>query len=114
MGVVGLTAPEAAGGMGMDEVDLVLLLEEAGRAALPEPIVEHTAVAIPTLRMYGGDRGTSWLERAAAGDALLAVGIGEPYPVYAEQADALLLNHGNEVHLVERGDVTFTPQRSVD
>ena len=45
MGVVGLTAPEAAGGLGMDEVDLVCLLEEAGRAALPEPLAEHTAVA---------------------------------------------------------------------
>jgi alkylation response protein AidB-like acyl-CoA dehydrogenase len=114
MGVVGLTAPDAAGGMGMDEVDLVLLLEEAGRAALPEPLVEHTAVAIPTLRMYGGDLGASWLERAAAGEALLAVGIGEAYPLYAEQADALLLNNGNDVHLVERRDVKLIPQRSVD
>ncbi|MCY3890641.1 MAG: acyl-CoA dehydrogenase family protein, partial [bacterium] len=35
MGVVGMTAPESAGGLGMDETDLVLLLEEAGRAALP-------------------------------------------------------------------------------
>jgi len=34
MGVVGMTAPTSAGGLGMDETDLVLLLEEAGRAAL--------------------------------------------------------------------------------
>ncbi|MDP9405432.1 MAG: acyl-CoA dehydrogenase family protein, partial [Actinomycetota bacterium] len=39
-GFVGLTIPEEHGGLGMDEVDLVLLLEEAGRAALPEPLVE--------------------------------------------------------------------------
>ena len=43
MGVVGLTVPEEHGGLGLDEVDLVLLLEETGRAALPEPIVETTA-----------------------------------------------------------------------
>ena len=40
MGVVGLLAPEAAGGLGLTEVDLVLLLEEAGRAALPEPLAD--------------------------------------------------------------------------
>ena len=34
MGVVGLTAPEQHGGLGLDEVDLVLILEETGRAAL--------------------------------------------------------------------------------
>ena len=31
MGVAALTAPEAMGGLGMNEVDLVLLHEEAGR-----------------------------------------------------------------------------------
>ncbi len=35
MGVIGLTVPEAHGGLGMNELDLVLLLEETGRAALP-------------------------------------------------------------------------------
>ena len=44
MGVVGLTVPETHGGLGLDEVDLVLILEETGRAALPEPLVETTAV----------------------------------------------------------------------
>jgi hypothetical protein len=33
----------------MSEIDLVGLLEATGRAALPEPIVEHAAVAIPLL-----------------------------------------------------------------
>ena len=32
-GVLGLTVPEAHGGLGMDEVDQVLLLEELGRPA---------------------------------------------------------------------------------
>ncbi|MET0150215.1 MAG: acyl-CoA dehydrogenase family protein [Acidimicrobiales bacterium] len=45
MGVVALTVPEADGGLGMTEVDLVLLLEEAGRAALPEPLMESALLA---------------------------------------------------------------------
>src|SRR5205085_2238913 len=49
MGVLGLLAPDGAGGLGLDEVDFVLILEECGRAALPGPLVEHAAIAIPTL-----------------------------------------------------------------
>jgi hypothetical protein len=49
LGVVGLIAPEKHGGLGKDEIDLVLLLEEAGRATLPEPLEQTTAIVIPLL-----------------------------------------------------------------
>jgi len=50
MGVVGILAREAAGGLGLTEVDLVLILEETGRVSLPEPIVETAAVVAPWLQ----------------------------------------------------------------
>jgi alkylation response protein AidB-like acyl-CoA dehydrogenase len=53
MGVLGMLAPAEAGGLGMDEVDLVLCLEETGRAALPGPIVEHALVSVPLLASAG-------------------------------------------------------------
>jgi len=40
MGVLGALASEAHGGLGLTLVDLVLVLEETGYAALPEPIVD--------------------------------------------------------------------------
>ena len=49
LGLVGLTVPEEHGGLGLGEVDLVLILEEAGRVALPEPLLETTAIAVPLL-----------------------------------------------------------------
>ncbi|HVK25354.1 MAG TPA: acyl-CoA dehydrogenase family protein, partial [Actinokineospora sp.] len=49
MGVVGMLAPEADGGLGMSMVDLVLILEETGRFAIPEPIVETAAFGVPLL-----------------------------------------------------------------
>ena len=67
LGVVGLTAPESVGGLGKDETDLVLLLEEAGRAALPEPLAEATAVAAP---MLGGHEQVRAL---VAGEAMATV-----------------------------------------
>ena len=50
MGVFGMLVPEAAGGLGGTDVDLVLLLEELGRAAVPGPVVEPTAVVAPVAR----------------------------------------------------------------
>ena len=49
MGVVGMLVPEAKGGLGLTLVDLVLILEETGRCALPEPIVETAAFGLPFL-----------------------------------------------------------------
>ena len=49
MGVIGMLAPEAEGGLGLTMVDLVLILEETGRHAVPEPIVETAAFGVPLL-----------------------------------------------------------------
>ena len=91
MGVVGMTAPESAGGLGMDETDLVLLLEEAGRAALPEPLLEHTAVGIPTLAEVDAPWAKVWLELAAANLAVLSAGPEDGYTVGAASSDMVLL-----------------------
>lgn len=64
LGVTGLTVPEEHGGLGKDETDLVLILEEAGRAAMPEPLMETTAVAVPQLRELDAEH----LSGIAAGD----------------------------------------------
>ncbi|MGH3578484.1 MAG: acyl-CoA dehydrogenase family protein, partial [Mycobacterium sp.] len=75
VGAVGLTVPEQSGGMGMDLLDLVLVLEESGRAALPEPLAETTAVAVPALTARatgprsGQTRQAEWLARIADGTA---------------------------------------------
>jgi alkylation response protein AidB-like acyl-CoA dehydrogenase len=120
VGVIGMTAPERFGGLGMDELDLALVLEECGKAALPEPLADHTAVAIPLLAELCGDGfGDRWLGAAAAGKARLAVRLGNaPFVAGAAGARLLLLEHpgphGVELHAVETPDVTLVPQTSVD
>ena len=75
MGVVGMLAPEAAGGMGMGALDLHPLLIEAGRVAMTEPIVDTSAVAVPLLAAAGHDA----VAGVAAGDQSVAVGFhGDP------------------------------------
>ncbi|MGB4056036.1 MAG: acyl-CoA dehydrogenase family protein [Porticoccaceae bacterium] len=121
---LGLTAalvPEAQGGLGLNAVDFILLAEECGRAALPEPIVDSCLVA--THMLVDADRaldgGNSCLlellEGIAAGEQTVLCGPSiNPYINYAHCADYLLLPHGNEVHLVAVKDVELERQTSVD
>ena len=115
-GVIGLTVPTKHGGLGMDEIGLALLLEESGRAALPEPLVETTAVGVPLLAQLGNDEiKARWLPAVAEGGAVLSVGLGEDaYVADAHVADLLLLRAGGEVHAVLADAVELTPQPSID
>jgi alkylation response protein AidB-like acyl-CoA dehydrogenase len=116
VGIAGVTVPEALGGLGLDDLDLVLVLEEAGRAAAPEPLLETTAVGAPLLRDAGPPAlRDAWLPRVASGEATLSLGLhGMPYVAFAGEADLLLLQHGDELHALPRGAAQLTPQPSVD
>jgi alkylation response protein AidB-like acyl-CoA dehydrogenase len=87
LGVVGLTVPQAHGGMGLGQVDLVLLLEEAGRACLPEPLVETVATAVPLLASCPGERAeeirSRWMAPVAEGEAVVAFGASRDLDVGA-------------------------------
>jgi alkylation response protein AidB-like acyl-CoA dehydrogenase len=80
MGVFGMLVAEAAGGLGGTEVDLVLLLEELGRAAVPGPVLETAAVVAPAL----GDGAT-------VGTAVLD---GSPYVPHAHVSSLVLVPGG--------------------
>jgi alkylation response protein AidB-like acyl-CoA dehydrogenase len=116
VGVTGLLVPEAQGGMGFDETTLVLLLEEAGRAALPAPLVATAAVAVPLLGEIGGARADEWLPRIAAGEAVVAVGHPvSPFVEDAETADLLLVpDNAGALHAVPGADARITPQPAND
>ncbi|HUY20740.1 MAG TPA: acyl-CoA dehydrogenase family protein [Acidimicrobiales bacterium] len=119
MGVVGLTVPAEHGGMGLGLVDLVLLLEEAGRAGLPEPVLETTALGVPLLLAVPGPVGDAarrrWLPAVAAGEAVVAVGTSSmPAVPGAGGADLLLLEHGGDVHAVPAAVVSLTPRPALD
>jgi alkylation response protein AidB-like acyl-CoA dehydrogenase len=115
LGVVGLTIPEEHGGAGMDEVDLVLVLEEAGRSLLPEPLLETTAVGAPLLARAGSDALRSrWLPRIASGEAGVTVGLaGSPYVADAT-ADLVILEREGALHAVTQDRLTLQPLRSMD
>ena len=106
MGVVGALASEGAGGLGSHVTDVVLVMEEMGYAAAPEPIVEHALVAVPLVPYAAGvlTGALTVSVQSVPNDAVL----------YADSADFLLLPHEGRYHLVARADVKLTPRTSVD
>jgi alkylation response protein AidB-like acyl-CoA dehydrogenase len=116
LGVPGLLVPDAHDGMGMSEIDSVLLFEEAGRAALPEPVVATAAVAAPLLVDLGDVAlAAQWLPRIAGGEAIVAVGHAvTPLVTDADVAHLLLLQRGDEVHAVEPSSAKIVEQPAND
>ncbi|HEY3096914.1 MAG TPA: acyl-CoA dehydrogenase [Acidimicrobiia bacterium] len=104
MGVTGLSHPDVAGNLGVDEIAVTLILEETGRFALPEPIVEHTAVALPVIAEHVPD---------AVTESSLFVA-GRRLVPYATSATALLLERDRHLYLVDPAAATLTPRASVD
>lgn len=112
MGLLGLLAPEAAGGLGMGLTDLVGIAEAAGYVALPEPLVELAGVTIPLLASLDNNRG--WLDRAIAGEFVAISHPVNSFVADADQAGALLLSDGDAIHLVPRDAVKLVRQESFD
>jgi alkylation response protein AidB-like acyl-CoA dehydrogenase len=78
MGWTGLGIPEAYGGVGTF-LDLVVVLEEAGRALLPGPFLSTMGFAVPVLLEAGSEKQKETvLGRIAAGEARATLALTEP------------------------------------
>jgi alkylation response protein AidB-like acyl-CoA dehydrogenase len=97
MGVLGVAVPEEAGGLGLGELDWVLLAEETGYAALPFPFVETVGVVAPLLAAHGDPAGhvEALLEGTSVATARLLGDGPVPFGQWAEHA-LLLADDGNE------------------
>ena len=119
IGLPALMVPETYGGLGLDERDAVLALEETGRFALAEPIVTTAIVAAPLLcRLTDTEQAAfaaSWLERIAGGEARVAVALADqPLVSDAHVADLLLLSKGDQLYAASPDQVRLTPQPAND
>ena len=114
MGVAGLVVPEDYDGAGLDLTGALPVFVEAGRAALPEPLVA-TAAGAALLSAAGGPVAQQWLPRVAAGDATLALGDGsESLVVGGQWADLLLVGDGDAVRAFGRDEVEIEAASSID
>lgn len=76
LGWCGVHLPEAAGGLGLGLVELVLLQEQLGRRLACGPFFDSVALAATTLReLPGSPLAQDWLQRLAAGQAMGALAL---------------------------------------
>ena len=70
-GWTGLLIPEAYGGLGLDMLDMAVLLEEMGRAAVPGPFLFSSVLFSLALKQGGSPAQKKlWLPRIATGEAV--------------------------------------------
>src|ERR1700694_1442099 len=116
LGFSGIMVPEKYGGLGLDELSLVLVLEECGRALLPEP----AGITVGVLPRALASRSPSeleadWLRKIAGGSALGAAELtGSDLVAGGAQADLLLLRAADQLHLGETSGATAVQQPSLD
>ncbi|RDI47214.1 acyl-CoA dehydrogenase family protein [Nocardia mexicana] len=111
-GALGLAIDEDHGGMGAEAIDLVVALQEIGRAAVPGPLVE-TAAVIPTLLQALPDSALArrWLAAFADGQALGTIALSPQAPaVDADTAEVVLVADGDRLYTAHRTEHV----RSVD
>jgi alkylation response protein AidB-like acyl-CoA dehydrogenase len=77
MGVAGLVVPEAQGGAGLEVLDLALVAEVLGDAALPGPFLGHSLACAAIA--WGGDEAqrARWLPALAGGERIGTVALAE-------------------------------------
>ncbi len=103
MGVLGALVSEPDGGLGLTELDVVLLAEETGRAALPEPFVEHVLVGAPLTVGRHPEVVTG----------ALTVSAGDPLIPWADAVD-VLVRLDPDPQVASRAGATLEPRDSVD
>ncbi len=119
-GITALTVPDEYGGLGFSMAALAPILEEAGYAGLPAPLVETAAVAAPLLAACGDAAlKERWLPAIAAGEARVAVslvtpGVGAPPLVADADAELLLVQRGGELLALTPSQVILTQVPTVD
>lgn len=119
-GLCAYSVPEAHDGLGMNDLDWILIAQETGYFALPEPLLDTAWLGVGILNDLPAHTAadtlrTTWLPKIAAGEAKLAVGAPlNPLVADAHVADLLLLHHNDEVHAVPQSAVRLTANASLE
>ncbi|KPK21685.1 MAG: hypothetical protein AMJ76_01990 [Dehalococcoidia bacterium SM23_28_1] len=75
----GMIMPEQYGGTGMTFTDLIVLLEEFGRALVPGPFISTVVLgAMPILEAGTEEQKQEFLPKIAAGDLIMTLALTEP------------------------------------
>jgi alkylation response protein AidB-like acyl-CoA dehydrogenase len=116
-GLTALSVPEAQGGMGLSDLDWVLIQHELGYYAIPDSLSDTAYLAVHLLKQLPDELPlkAEWLSKIGSGGSRIAIGHPlNPFVADAANADLLLLWHDDEIHAVKPGTVRLTFNPSID
>jgi len=113
LGWMGLTFPEEYDGMGMTFLDLVVLLEEAGRACLPGPYFSTVVLAGYTIMEAASEeQKKELLTKIANGDLIVTLAVTEPSARYEPDAITVKASPDKDDYVIN-GTKLFVPDANV-
>jgi alkylation response protein AidB-like acyl-CoA dehydrogenase len=116
-GLTAISVPESQGGMGLGDLDWVLVHQELGYHGIPDSLTDSAYVAVGLINALPEAAAfkAKWLPRIAEGTARVAIGHPiNPLVADAEAADLLLLCHDGEVHAITPAAAQLRLNSSID
>lgn len=115
-GLTALSVPEEFGGIGLGDLDWVLIHQELGYYAIPDSLSDTAYLAVHLLKYLPDAKlRKEWLPRIATGKARIAIGHPvNPFVADAQNADLLLLWHQDEIHAVKPVQMRLSFNPSID
>src|SRR4051812_1911132 len=102
LGLQGLAIPEEYGGSGYTYVELVVVLEEMGRALLPAPYFSTVALAANTLLASGDDAAKKeYLPGIASGETIATLAITEDNGRWDEEGVTLTASKSGDGYTLD-------------
>jgi alkylation response protein AidB-like acyl-CoA dehydrogenase len=113
LGWMGLAFPEEYDGMGMTFLDLVVLLEEAGRACLPGPYFSTVVLAGYTIMEAASEeQKKELLTKIANGDLIVTLAVTEPSARYEPDAITVKASPDKDDYVIN-GTKLFVPDANI-
>ncbi len=116
-GITALSVPEEFGGMGLGDLDWVLILQQVGYHGIPDSLADAAYVAVGILNALPTDSPLrqEWLPRMVEGRARIALSHPiNPFVHDAEIADLVLVWEQDELHALPPSAIQTRLNESID
>lgn len=116
-GLTALSVPEDNGGLGMGDIAWSLMTQELGYYGIPDSLADTAYVGAGLFSALDDsvESKGDYLTKICDGELRLAIGYeNSPLVADAHLAEVLLMQHGDEVHLVARDQIEDVVNPSID
>jgi alkylation response protein AidB-like acyl-CoA dehydrogenase len=118
LGWPGIAIPETDGGQGLGMVELAVLMEEAGYACAPSPLLGSAGAALVIAAAGSDEQRAEWLPKLASGEATGSFGglVDGDSTLFCDlpTADVVVTFDGEGALVAPVSEVDFEPMEAID